>query len=106
MKYDKVFNKYRRYTRRKRASISPHLILPMAGGGVAGLLTLLNMAKTKSSFKEKLKRLIRNAALGTLVGGGLEASRVGLTGLYDAVTNENVPIDGMPTADGNFLKYK
>jgi len=106
MKYDKVFNKYRRNARYKRAAMSSHLVLPLAGGGIAGILTLLNMAKTKSSFKEKLKRLIRNAALGTLVGGGLEASRVGLTGLYDAVKNEDVPIDGMPTADGNFLKYK
>ena len=108
MNYNKVFNKYRRHKRirYKTAGVGTHLILPAIGGGVAGLLTLLNMAKTKSSFKEKLKRLIRNAALGTLVGGGLEASRVGLTGLYDAVTNDDVPIDGMPTADGNFLRYK
>lgn len=91
--------------RRKRAGISEHLILPAVGGGASALLTLLSIAKTKGSIKEKLKRLIRNAALGTIVGGGLEAGRTGITGLYDAFAGNNA-LDGNTTADGNFLKYK
>lgn len=104
MRYRRFSNRYYR-PMRKRAGIAEHLVLPGAGAGVAGLLTLLNVAKTKGSIKEKLKRLIRNAALGGMVGGGLELGRMGATGLYDAIKGDK-PIDGDPTADGHFLRYE
>lgn len=94
-----------RYTRRKYAGIKEHLVLPGVGAGISSLATLLYLTKTKGNIKEKLKSLVRNAALGAAVGGGLELGRVGINGISDALSDDT-PIDGDPIADGHFLRYK
>jgi len=102
MKYN--YKPYR-YTRRKKAGIKDHLLLPGIGAGVGGLATLLHVLKSKSSIRDKIKKLVRNAALGAVIGGGVEAGRTGINTITDALS-DNTLIDGDPIADGHFLRYK
>ena len=76
-----------------------HLILPAVGAGVSGLATLIGMRNNKDSLKNKLKRLLRNVALGTTVGTGLELSRVGVKNLI----SPKEEIDGGAIVDSNFI---
>lgn len=76
-----------------------HFILPAVGAGVSSIATLIGMSKTKDSLKNKLKRLMRNAALGATVGTGLELGRTGITNLL----SPKEEIDGGATIDSNFV---
>lgn len=89
---------YRRY-RNKRAVLE-HLILPGVGASIGAVATLIQSRKTKANTKEKLKQLLRNAALGAVMGGGLEVGRVGISNM---LKNSDEPLEGV-TADGNFVE--
>lgn len=89
---------YRRY-RNKRAVLE-HLIIPGVGAGIGAIATLIQARKTRSSTKDKLKQLIRNATLGAMVGGGLELGRVGISNM---LAGGDESLDST-TADGNFIE--
>ena len=89
----------RRKYRNKRAVLE-HLVIPGAGATIGAIATLIQSRKTKASTKEKLKQLIRNAALGAMVGGGLEYARVGIS---NAIKGQDEKLNNT-IADGNFIE--
>lgn len=82
----------------KRALLE-HAILPAAGAGLSALITAVRMRNTKTSTKDKLKKLLRNATLGAIAGGGLEAGRVGISNILSPDNNV-----GNTTVDANFIE--
>ena len=81
----------------KRALLE-HAVLPLAGAGLSALVTAVRMRNTKTSTKDKLKKLLRNATLGAMVGGGVEASRVGISNMLYPDNDL-----GNTTVDANFI---
>lgn len=102
MRRTKFARYYRNYSdvMRKHAALKDHLLLPAIGAGVGGVASLITGRKTKTTLLEKIKKLIRNAALGAVVGGGLEGARVGIKNIMD--TGLGPTIEGDTTVDGNY----
>ena len=84
--------------RRTKRAILESAVLPVSTASLAALVTAVNNHKTKSSTKDKVKKLVRNAALGAIVGGGLEAGRLGITNLLSKHDLGDV------TVNGNFIE--
>jgi len=76
-----------------------HLVLPGIGAGVSSIATLIGMRKSKDSLKNKLKRLMRNAALGATLGTGAELVRTGTKNLL----SPKGEIDGGAIVNSNFV---
>lgn len=83
----------------KRAMLE-HAVIPATGAGLAALVAAVRMRNVKVDTKDKIKRLARNAALGLLVGSGVEGARVGITNL----TSKDIPDLGNTTVEGNFIE--
>lgn len=85
--------------RRTKRAILESAALPLSTASLAAIITAVNNHKTKSSTKDKVKKLVRNAALGAVVGGGLEAGRLGIKNILS--NNSDL---GDTTVDGNFVE--
>lgn len=84
--------------RRTKRAILESAALPLSTASLAAIVTAVNNHKTKGRTKDKVKKLVRNAALGAVVGGGLEAGRVGIKNL---LSSHDL---GDTTVDGNFVE--